>query len=204
MDDQFLTLKLELDRFGDSYFVEISHVNPGDDAQVAPVRGLFAFKPEELLAAQGTPNYGGELARQLFAEPAVKEHFVKIETAAQTAESGLRLSLHVNPAAEELQGLRWELLCHPSTGKVLATSERLLFSRFMLSRDFRPVKLRALQSELRAVIAVSAPAGSTRSSQRSHARTSSGPVSLMWRSIPEASSSSSDGSSRVVTGQRPR
>ena len=159
MDDQYVILKLELDRFGDSYFVEISHLNPGDDAQVAPVRGLFAFKPEELLATQGTPNYGGELARQLFAEPAVKEHFVKIETAAQTAGSGLRLSLHVNPAADELQGLRWELLRHPSTGKVLATSERLLFSRFMLSRDFRPVKLRALQSELRAVIAVSAPAG---------------------------------------------
>jgi len=52
--------------------------------------------------------------------------------------------------------LRWELLCDPETKEPLATSEKTLLSRFMLSRDWRPVRLQR-RSELTALVAVAAP-----------------------------------------------
>src|SRR5439155_22701472 len=71
--------------------------------------------------------------------------------------SFLRVSLAIDPSAASLHGLRWELLRHPDPPeRMLCTSERLLFSRFMVARDFRPVKVRA-RAELSALIAVSAP-----------------------------------------------
>ncbi|MCA9698406.1 MAG: SIR2 family protein, partial [Myxococcales bacterium] len=52
--------------------------------------------------------------------------------------------------------LRWELLRHPQSGQILSTSEQVLLSRFMVSRSWRPVKLRA-RAALRALVAISAP-----------------------------------------------
>ena len=68
----------------------------------------------------------------------------------------LRLRLLVGPTAAELHALRWELLCDPDSGALLASSERVLFSRFMLSQDWRPVRLRP-KATLRALVAVAAP-----------------------------------------------
>jgi hypothetical protein len=93
----------------------------------------------------------------VFADSEVAQRLTQVEAAAQTSSSFLRLLVCVDPSAQELQGLRWELLRHPRSGAALATSERVLLSRFMVSRDWRPVKLRA-RSELTALIAVSAPA----------------------------------------------
>jgi len=62
----------------------------------------------------------------------------------------------IDPSAQELQALRWELLRHPQTGVALGTSERVLLSRFMASQDWRRIELRP-RAQLRAVIAVSAP-----------------------------------------------
>ena len=66
------------------------------------------------------------------------------------------MRLLVGPSAADLNALRWELLCDPDTGAPFATSERILFSRFMLSQDWRPVRLRA-KAALRALVAVAAP-----------------------------------------------
>jgi hypothetical protein len=79
------------------------------------------------------------LAAQLFVDPEVAERFVHIETAAQASGSFLRILLCIDPSAQELHGLHWELLCHPRTGAALGTSETVLLSRFMVSRDWRPV-----------------------------------------------------------------
>jgi len=68
----------------------------------------------------------------------------------------MRLWLLIGPSAPDLHSLRWELLRDPETRTPLAISERILFSRFMLSRDWRVVKLRP-KAELKALIAVSAP-----------------------------------------------
>ena len=157
MEARYYTLSISLHRFADSYQVELSHSDPASQAQVAPLRGGAALDPAVLLGLQGNAaSYGRTLAEQLFSDRDVKQRFVQVETAAQASGASLRLSLVIDPSAQELQALRWELLRHPESGATLTTSETLLLSRFMVSRDFRPIKLRA-RSELTAVIAVAAP-----------------------------------------------
>ncbi len=157
MDAKYITLDLAIHRQGESYHLTLTHGDPGSQAQVAPLRGTTALDPSALLPLElDTQGYGEALSRQLFAEPALQQRFIQVETAAQAADSFVRLSLSLDPSAQELHGLRWELLRHPGTGAAITSSERLLFSRFVVSRDFRPIKLRA-RAELRALIAVSAP-----------------------------------------------
>ena len=157
MEARYYTLSISLHRFADSYQVELSHSDPASQAQVAPLRGGAALDPAALLGLQGNPaSYGRTLAEQLFSDRDVKQRFVQVETAAQASGASLRLSLVIDPSAQELQALRWELLRHPETDAALATSEAVLLSRFMVFRDWWPVKLRA-RAELTALIAVSAP-----------------------------------------------
>ena len=161
MDAKYYTLSISIHRVSESYQVEVSHRDPDSQAQVAPLRGTAAFDPAALLQHEEVPaNYGKTLAAQLFSSPDVAQRFIQVETAAQASSRYLRILVCIDPSAQELQGLRWELLRHPESGVALSTSERMLVSRFMVSRDWRPVKLRA-RSELSALIAVSAPEPST-------------------------------------------
>jgi hypothetical protein len=122
------------------------------------VRGAASFDRAALLQNEvDHDQYGKALTAQVFADEAVRQRFVQVETAAQASGSFLRILISIDPSAQELQGLRWELLRHPVSGAALSTSEQVLLSRFMVSHDWRPVKLRA-RTELTALIAISAPA----------------------------------------------
>lgn len=136
---------------------ELRFSNPHSDAEVAPVWGPTAIDPEELLPLQGNPaEYGQRLTSQLFDDSGVRELFGRARVASETAGFGLRVRLTVGPSVPELQALRWELLNDPESKTPLATSEKILFSRFMLSQDWRPVRLRS-KERLRALVAVAAP-----------------------------------------------
>lgn len=158
MDEpRYTLLTLALHRVGEAWFAELSHQSPGDQAQVAPVRDLAPFDLEALRALQVDPEgYGRALGAQALGAAPLRERLRIVEAAAAAAGSWLRLSVRIDPSAQELHALRWELLRHPDTGAALATSERLLLSRFMVAHDWRPVALRA-RGELRALVAVAAP-----------------------------------------------
>jgi SIR2-like domain/CHAT domain len=161
MEDKYYTLSISIFRVLDSYQVELSHRDPESQAQVAPVRGSAAFRVDQLRGLQAQhAAYGKELARQLFSDREIAERFHEVETAAQASGSFLRVLMCIDPSAQELRALRWELLVHPQTGVALSTSETVLLSRFMVSRDWRPVKVRA-RTELVALVAISAPAPAT-------------------------------------------
>lgn len=158
MDTKYFTLSISIHRIAETYQVELAHSDPGSQAQVAPLRGIAAIDPPALLQHEAKPaDYGQTLASQLFSDAEVTQRFIQVETAAQASNSFLRVLVCIDPSAQELQALRWELLRHPRSGAALGTSETVLLSRFMVSRDWRPVKLRA-RTELSALIAVSAPA----------------------------------------------
>lgn len=137
--------------------VRFTDPDPENQAQRAPKNGATALDPAELLPLQLDPEaYGKALAAQLFADPEVRGEYAQARVAAEAGGRHLRLRLVIDPGAAELHGLRFELLRDPVTGERLATSERILFFRFLGSQDWRPVKLRR-KAELSALVAVAAP-----------------------------------------------
>jgi hypothetical protein len=140
------------------YLVELRSRPPDSDADMAPVRGTATFDLQELRVAEwdGAEAVGRALAECLFADPAVLAHYQQACTAADTARAVLRVRLYVGPTAPELHPLAWELLRDPFTDQPLATRERVLFSRYLSSHDWRPVKLRP-QEKLRALVVIANP-----------------------------------------------
>jgi hypothetical protein len=141
----------------ETYEVELRVTDPGTDAEAAPARGQGRLSLDELARLWDQPgDYGARLADGLFADTAVRDFWLKNTASFESRGLMLRLRILIGLSAPELHGLRWELLRDPDTKLPLATSERILFSRFMLSRDWRVVKLRP-KPRLKALIAVSAP-----------------------------------------------
>jgi hypothetical protein len=141
----------------DVYEIELRVNDPGTEGEIAPKRGQARISFEELQALNySSLDYGQKLADQLFQDPGLREFYGQNKAAFDARGIMIRLRLLIGPSAPELHSLRWELLLDPDTKLPLATSERILFSRFMLSRDWRVIKLRP-KAELKAIIAVSAP-----------------------------------------------
>ena len=101
-------------------------------------------------------DYGRALSASLFADPAVRSAFAQARSSAASLDAALRLRLLIGPSAPELHGLRWETLRDPEDDAPLLTGEHILFSRYLNSGDWRPVKLRP-KGELRALVAVANP-----------------------------------------------
>ena len=137
--------------------VEVRVTDPGSQAEISPARGRAVINPEELrLSAQNVTEYGELLTNRLFASPEVRNLFLTSRSALERSGYNIRLRLLIGPTAPELNAVRWELLIDPETRLRLSTSERILFSRVTLSRDWRLIRLRP-KSELRAAVAVSGP-----------------------------------------------
>ncbi|MCP4654877.1 MAG: SUMF1/EgtB/PvdO family nonheme iron enzyme [bacterium] len=156
--DGYAELEIDLHRVpAGGYQVELRFTDPAAEAEVAPERGTAVLDLAALLTLQLDPDtYGRTLADGLFHDANVRELYGRARAVTEAAGRFLRLRLLLGPSALGLHALRWELLCDPETGTPVATSERTLFSRFMLSRDYRPVELRP-RAELKALVAVVAP-----------------------------------------------
>jgi hypothetical protein len=138
--------------------VELRVTDPETQGEIAPARGQAQISVEELLSLQQDPaQYGAVLTSRLFENEAISTLYSNTRAAFQSRDLKLRLRLLIGHSVPELHGVRWELLLDPETKSPLTTSERILFSRFMLSRDWRVIRLRS-KTELKALIAVSAPA----------------------------------------------
>jgi len=141
----------------EDYQVDLRFTDPASEVEVPPEKGLAILNFAELLSLQQDPRaYGEALAVQVFADARVRGLYGRVKIAVEASRRFLRLRLLVGPSALELNGLRWELLRDPETGAPLATSEKTLFSRFMLSQDWRPITLHR-KADLKTLVAVSAP-----------------------------------------------
>ena len=158
MDSAYAELEIGLHRVQrGTYEVTLRLTDPDSQAEVAPVRGMATLDAAALLVAQSDPAaYGRLLARQVLADPAVRALYARARAVIDREALQLRIRVAIDRAAPELHDLRWELLRDPDSDAPLATSERVLLSRFMRSDDWRPIRLRP-RARLRAVIAVAAP-----------------------------------------------
>ncbi len=154
----YAELEIGLHRFQiDSLNIELRYTNPQSVTVVAPQRGEVILDLDELRSLQLRPmDYGRALTQQLFADESVRSMWGKAKVDVGAGGQYLRVRLWIGASAPDLHGLRWELLQDPESGDSLATSEKILFSRFITGPDWRRLSLRP-KARLKALIAVSAP-----------------------------------------------
>ena len=143
------------------YPVETSLRRPDSDATTDKTgEAKFDLQALKDLALKGDhKGYGQKLAASLFGAESVRDHFVEARQAAadQDPPLPLRVRLRIDAGAPELDRLRWELLHDPQKpGKRLAIDERVVFSRYLTSGDWRPVRTRP-RAGIRALVVIANP-----------------------------------------------
>ena len=92
-----------------------------------------------------------------FADIAVQAAFVPARAVAGQYDIPLRVRVYIDGAASELHNLHWETSRLPNEDARLATtSERLVFSHYLSSQDWHPVRLR-VETDLTVLVAVANP-----------------------------------------------
>ncbi|HAE59183.1 MAG TPA: hypothetical protein DCG54_06675 [Anaerolineae bacterium] len=120
---------------------------------------VFDFSAlDELLASGEIKAYGRSLTKGLFESEALRTAMAQARAAVEQMQGSLRLRLNIHPGAGELNILRWETLLDPQSEICFSTDQNILFSRYLASMDWRPVRLRA-KGELKALAMVAAPNG---------------------------------------------
>lgn len=158
---QFADLEIGIHRHEvDAYSLEFRMVQPESDADIRLGQNeavLARLDLEGLNRLLSAPvEYGRKLSQDLFADPGARSAFDQARASAQSLEAPIRLRLMVGPSAPELHALRWETLRDPQDDSQLCTNENLLFSRYLSSLDWRPVRLRP-RGELKALVAIANP-----------------------------------------------
>jgi CHAT domain/SIR2-like domain len=153
-------LEIGLHRWdADNYAVELRFRRPEDDSDISPVRGYTQFDLTKLRELTRNVNaYGTLLTNTLFRDKEILNNFESIHKIAQGYMT-LRLRLFIGPTAPELHSVRWETLLDPLdplSERRLATDENVLFSRYMSSSDWRPVRRRP-RSNIQALVAIANP-----------------------------------------------
>jgi hypothetical protein len=143
-----------------SYSVDFRFSQPESEADVRLAQSQstqVTFDFDQLKEiSHDAEAYGTKLTQDFFADPAVSNAFSQARTSAQSLDYPLRLRLLIGPSAPELHSLRWETLRDPQDDTPLCTTENLLFSRYLSSLDWRPVRLRP-QGELKALALIANP-----------------------------------------------
>ena len=161
MINEYADLELGLQRFETGiYSVEMRFNIPGSDtdtrlSQGAPVHvSINVEQLRELIL--DSQEYAAALTKALFEPAELQAAFAGALASAQSQDLPLRLRLLIGASAPELHNIHWELLCNPKDQSRLATDEMILFSRYLSSTDWRPVKLKT-KGELKALVAVANP-----------------------------------------------
>ena len=144
-------------RDGVSWRVEVRYSQQESDADVNIEGPLTVdIDPNEL--DQLIPDfaaYGRALGQAVFGG-AVGDAYRQAVAASQSHGVILRVRLFVGPSATTLHRIHWETMLDPRDGSPVLTDENIVFSRYLSSNDWRPVRLRP-KSALRALVVVSGP-----------------------------------------------
>lgn len=130
----------------DTRWIQCTSFSRFDDSVLATLRSL------EL----DIHAYGHLLTEHLFSDKTIATEFSQAYASSQSLGMVMRVRLLIGASASTLHRLRWETLQDPQTGNLLATSEQILFSRYLGSVDWRPVGLRP-QTDLRALVVIADP-----------------------------------------------
>lgn len=147
-------------RDADSYAVDLRFTPLDSEAEIRLLdkSPIMSFDVKTLRQYDlNDTKYGQTLAAALFGAKGIQDAFKEARQSAQQADAALRVRLFIGPSAPELHSLRWETLRDPQFDSPLLTNEQIIFSRYLSSLDWRPVRLRA-QAELKALVVIANPA----------------------------------------------
>jgi hypothetical protein len=155
--DKYADIELSLHRLGTSdYLVDFRFSHPNSDADISR-RVNASFDLSRLDILRYLPKeYGLALTANLFQDEKLRTAFAQARTSAHGHNFPLRLRLFIGPSAPELHNLCWELLCDPQDHFHLTTDENILFSRYLASMDWHPVRLKP-KGELGALVVIANP-----------------------------------------------
>lgn len=154
----YADLEISLHRRTNNLYTIEGRFSPASDA--ADMR-LGAKKPVEMHldfpalddCLPDMEQYGQILTNAFFVSE-VKNLF--LYAVASVGDQSLRFRLLIGPTAPELQGVHWETLRHPIDGSLLAANQNILFSRYLSSENWTPIRL-ADKKQVRALLAVAGP-----------------------------------------------
>jgi tetratricopeptide (TPR) repeat protein len=107
-----------------------------------------------------TAEYGEALADCLFTNRTVRDFFATARSVAANCGAPLRVRIRAEGDAGELHDLHWEKLRDPERPAFLCQDERILFSRYLSSEDWRDSHPSA-RGDLRVLVVVANPSSST-------------------------------------------
>jgi hypothetical protein len=146
--------------YGDSEFwrAELRFEHQASDADPGPLlRTVPRLDLDQLRSLSQDPvAYGRRLTETLFSDAQIKEKFLTARRVAENNNVPLRIRLFIGPSVPELHDIRWETLRDPERDAPLLTSERTLFSRYLSSFDWRPIRVRP-RARLTALVAIANP-----------------------------------------------
>jgi CHAT domain/SIR2-like domain len=154
---QYAELEISLERQdSDSFAGDLRFTLPDSEADQRGKAENLRFAIDELhQLADDAAAYGRRLGQDFLTFPGVREVLAVV----QSKGVDLRFRLSISPNDKDLQALRWETLADPDApqpGAPLLMSERVLFSRYVDSRDWRHIAPRA-KGDLRALVVVANP-----------------------------------------------
>ena len=160
---EYAELELSLRRRDvDSYTLELRYSRPGDAADIRLLRNQTAAVqfnlPLLLEQSDDLTAYGRTLSNALYDDPEVRIRLIQALTNAESVNAPLRLRLFIDTSAQELHSIRWELLRHPKHDTSLCSGDRVYFSRYLSSDDWRPIEMRS-RGDLRVLVVVANPVG---------------------------------------------
>lgn len=145
----------------DTYSVDLRLSRPDSD-ETRTDRGELkqaSLDLNDLLDALYEPKeYSQKLTDGFFADSALKNFFSSYKSSVLSQdEMGLRLRFFVGSDVPELHRVHWELLLDPDTNAPISTGQNILFSRYLSSNDWRPVRLKP-KGDMRALVVIANPA----------------------------------------------
>ncbi|HVN56187.1 MAG TPA: CHAT domain-containing protein [Anaerolineaceae bacterium] len=159
-EDLFADLEIWVYRYdSQSYRVDFRFSHPNSEVDIRPGANevMLAQFDLDALRAEGDPDtYGELLTSSLFSSEGAKSSFREAVASAQTAGENVRVRLFVDPFTPELNSLYWETLRDPNDQVPLCMKQKMVFSRYLTSRDWEPVRLRS-RSNLQALALISSP-----------------------------------------------
>jgi hypothetical protein len=157
----FAELEISLHyREAGSYLVDFRFNQPDSEADIRlsqdkPLQVEIDIQEMQNLA-HDQDGYSQKLTQLFFSDPGMKNAFAQALASAQSLNLPLRVRLLIGPSAPELHSIRWEMIRNPQDDTPLCTSENIIFSRYLSSLDWRPVRLRP-KGNLSALVFVANP-----------------------------------------------